>query len=140
MSVLGEDWTLPGLSPLNKEWFGTAALAVQTCEGCDALQHPPEEICHRCGGMVFRHTAAAPRGTIYSYTSVHYPVNRALAASVPYGVVLVSLEEHPHIRVIGNVLDIPPSDIKIGMRVVATWEERTNAEGETIQFLQWVTA
>lgn len=27
--------------------------------------------------------------------------------------------------------------IRIGMAVVATWEERTNADGDTVQLLQW---
>ena len=140
MPVLGEDWTLPGLSTLNKEWFGTASLAVQTCNACGTLQHPPEEICHQCGGRAFGYTPVAPRGTVYSYTVVHYPVNRALAPYVPYAVVLGALDEPPGIRVIGNVLDVAPSEVKIGMAVAATWEQRMNAEGETIQFLQWMTA
>ena len=138
--VLGEDWTLPGLSPLNREWFGRGELRVQTCEVCATLQHPPEEICHQCGSMRFGHTSMAPRGTVYSYTVAHYPVHRALAQYVPYAVVLVSLDEQPEIRVIGNVLDVDPSEIRIGMALVATWTERANADGDTVQFLQWMAA
>ena len=137
---LGEDWTLPGLGRLNRDWFTSGMLAVQTCSGCGALQHPPEEICHRCGAMTFTTTTVAPRGTVHSYTVAHYPAHRALTEHVPYTVVLVSLDEHPEVRVIGNVLDVPPEEVRIGMPVVATWQERTNAEGESIRFLQWMTA
>lgn len=137
---LGDDWTLPGLGRLNREWFATGTLAVQTCAGCGTLQHPPEEICHRCGGTSFTTTTVAPRGTVHSYTVAHYPANRALAEHVPYTVVLVSLDEHPEVRVIGNVLDVPLAEVRIGMPVVATWQELTNAEGDTIQFLQWLAA
>jgi len=138
--VLGDDWTLPGISKLNKEWFTSGTLAVQTCTACGALQHPPEEVCHGCGAFTFTTTEVAPRGTVHSYTVAHYPANRALADHVPYAVVLVSLDEHPEIRVIGNVLEVPPEDVRIGMPVVATWQERTNAEGEIVQFLQWLPA
>jgi uncharacterized OB-fold protein len=137
---LGEDWTLPGLSPLNRDWFTSGALVVQTCTACGALQHPPEEVCHRCGAMTFTTTTVAPRGTVHSYTVAHYPVHRALVDHVPYAVVLVSLDEHPEVRVLGNVLDVAPEDVRIGMPVVATWQERTNAEGEHLRFLQWLSA
>ncbi|MFN0026624.1 MAG: Zn-ribbon domain-containing OB-fold protein [Acidimicrobiales bacterium] len=140
MALLGEDWTLPGLTPLNREWFSHGEIRVQTCEGCDALQHPPEEICSHCGSMAFRFTTVAPRGTVHSYTVAHYAVNRALTDRVPYAVVLVSLDQHPEVRIIGNVLDTDPDEIRIGMAVEAMWEERTNADGDTVQLLQWHAA
>ena len=34
-------------------------------------------------------------------------------------------------------LDDFVANICIGMAVVATWEERTNADGDTVQLLQW---
>lgn len=140
MGVLPDDWTLPEASGLNKAWFGSGKLMVQQCAACQALQHPPEEICHACGSMSFTHREVAPTGTVHSYTVAHYPVNRALASAVPYAVVLVSLDEVPEIRVIGNVLDIPPSEVRIGMAVHAHWEERTLDDGSVIQLPQWVRA
>ena len=59
----------------------------------------------------------APTGTVSSYTVVHYAANRALADAVPYTVVLVSLDEAPHIRVVGN---LDGDDVHIGMPVVPT--------------------
>lgn len=138
--MLGADWTLPGLTPLNREWFSHGEIRVQSCEGCGALQHPPEEICSRCGSMKFSFTTVAPRGTVHSFTVAHYAVNRALTERVPYAVVLVTLDEHPEVRIIGNVLDADPGDIRIGMGVVGTWEERTNADGDTVHLLQWRAA
>lgn len=138
MGVLPDDWTLPALTPANHEWFTSATLAVQTCADCGALQHPPEEVCHRCGAMRFTTSPLAPHGTVYSYTVAHYPVHRALADSVPYAVVLVALDEAPQVRVIGNVVGIPPSQVRIGMAVEATWEERVADDGALIRLLQWV--
>lgn len=136
MGVLPDDWTLPVPSGVNHDWFTSASLAVQTCTGCGALQHPPEEICHRCGTMTFTTTEMAPTGTVYSYTIAHYPVHEALSGAVPYAVVLVALDDRPDIRVVGNVAGIDPADVRIGMPVSATWEERS-VDGETVQLLTW---
>ena len=134
MSVLPEGWALPALTPFNEAWFTSGALVVQRCTTCATLQHPPEEICHACGGMVFEGVTLAPTGTVYSYTVVHYAANTALAESVPYAVVLVSLDEVPEIRVVGN---IPGVDVHIGMPVVAEWDEHTAEDGTQILLPQW---
>jgi 3-oxo-4,17-pregnadiene-20-carboxyl-CoA hydratase alpha subunit len=134
MSVLPEDWALPQLTSWNEAWFTSGALVIQRCATCATLQHPPEEICHVCGSMDFDSVSVAPTGTVHSYTIAHYPANPALAASVPYTVVLVSLDELPHIRVVGNV---PGTDVHIGMPVVATWDEHTAEDGTRILLPQW---
>lgn len=136
MGVLPGDWTLPQPTEVTKAWLTSASLAVQTCSECREMQHPPEEICHRCGSMTFTTTEVAPRGTVYSYTVAHYPVHPALADVVPYAIVLVALDNAPDIRIVGNVIDVPPEAVKIGMTFTAVWEERT-VEDETIQFLLW---
>ncbi len=134
MSVLPEDWALPALTPFNEAWFTSGALVVQRCTSCGTLQHPPEEICHVCGAMSFDGATLSPTGTVYSYTVAHYAANKALADSVPYTVVLVSLDEAPQIRVIGN---IPGTDVHIGMAVVADWDEHTADDGTKILLPQW---
>jgi uncharacterized OB-fold protein len=134
MTVLPQDWALPALTPFNEAWFTSGALVVQRCTSCGTLQHPPEEICHVCGGMTFDGATLAPTGTVYSYTVVHYAANTALADSVPYTVVLVSLDEAPQIRVVGN---IPGTDVRIGMPVVAEWDEHAADDGTQILLPQW---
>jgi uncharacterized OB-fold protein len=42
--------------------------------------------------------------------------------------------------VVGNVVDVGPAAISIGMRVVATWEERTIDDGTVIQLPLWRAA
>ena len=139
MGVLPDDWTLPVPTELTRDWFTTGTVAVQTCRSCAALQHPPEEICHLCGAMSFTSTALSPSGTIHSYTIVHYAVHPALADAVPYAVVLVSLDDAPEIRVVGNLLDRAPEEVRIGLAVTATWDQR-DVDGETIHLLQWSSA
>jgi uncharacterized protein len=137
MGTLPDDWALPALTPLTAPWYTSGALAVQRCRACQARQHPPEEVCHACGGMDFDHEELSPFGTVHSYTIAHYPVNRALADAVPYAVVLVSLDDAPHLRVIGNMPGTPLDAIRIGLPVAAFWEERETPEGEVVRLPQW---
>jgi 3-oxo-4,17-pregnadiene-20-carboxyl-CoA hydratase alpha subunit len=134
MAVLPEDWALPALTPYNEAWFTSGAIVIQRCAACATLQHPPEEICHACGSMDFDSVTLGPTGTVYSYTVVHYAASAALADSVPYTVVLVSLDDAPQIRVVGN---IPGTDVSIGLPVVADWDEHTAEDGTRILLPQW---
>ena len=137
MAVFPDDWALPQLTPFNAAWFTSGAVAVQRCTACETLQHPPEEICHACGGMAFDTVTLSPNGTVHSYTVVHYAANPALAEAVPYIVVLVSLDEAPELRVVGNLLDADRGDLRIGMPVVADWDERVADDGTSILLPQW---
>jgi uncharacterized OB-fold protein len=131
--ALPDDWGLPQLTPTNEAWFTSGSLAIQRCDACSTLQHPPEEICHACGAMDFDVEVLEPRGTVHSYTVVHYPAHPALADSVPYTVALVSLDDVPHLRVIGNI----DGEVHIGMPVVPYWEERAADDGTVIRLPQW---
>jgi uncharacterized protein len=118
------DWATPLVTPVNRAWFTSGTLAVQRCADCAAVQHPPEEVCHRCGGTEFDYQPVPPRGTVYSFTIAHYAASPGLAESVPYAVVLVSLDELPEVRVVGNIPSADLAQVRIGMSVEAYWEER----------------
>jgi uncharacterized OB-fold protein len=138
--VAGElppDWALPRLDAVNRPWFTSGALTLQQCAACDAVQHPPEEICGTCGSMTFTTRVVAPAGTVYSYTVVRHAVNAALETAVPYVVVLVSLDEVPEVRVVGNLLDTAPEDVTIGMAVETVWQTRAVDDGEPVRLPQW---
>ena len=130
-------WTVPVVNAVNREWFTSGALTVQQCDGCAAVQHPPEEVCHQCGGVLFSSRVVRPTGTVYSYTVVHHSVHPALDGFVPYTVVLVALDDEPGVRVVGNLLDVPTDEVAIGMPVVATWEELASEDGTVVLLPQW---
>lgn len=136
MGALPADWGVPELTDINRAWFTSGSLAIQRCTSCSTLQHPPEEVCHVCGGMAFDTQVLAPSGTVHSHTVVHYPANRALADAVPYTVVLVSLDEAPHLRVVGNI----EGAAHIGMSVVPWWEARAADDGTIVLLPQWRSA
>ena len=137
MAALPDDWVLPAITPTNEAWFTSGSLAVQRCVACSTLQHPPEEVCHRCLGTDFDVEVVAPRGTVHSYTIVHYATNPALADAVPYAVVLVSLDDAPDLRVVGNMPETDPADVRIGMPVVPYWLDRVADDGTVVRLPQW---
>jgi uncharacterized protein len=59
-----------------------------------------------------------PYGHLYSYTTVCHQVHAAF--DVPYTVVLVEIDEFPHIRLVGNLQGEP--DLRIGMAMIARFE------------------
>lgn len=138
MGAMPDGWTLPEITPFNEAWFTSGSLAVQRCTTCATRQHPPEEICHVCGSMTFDHVTLAPRGTVASYTVIHYAAHPALAAVVPYTVVLVSLDDAPELRVVGDLEDGGDgAGVEIGMAVVPYWDERVADDGTVVLLPQW---
>ena len=139
--ALGDDWLLPALDPRNREWFTSGRLVLQACTQCEAVQFPPEDACRGCGGFDFTPRESAGRGRVESSVVVHHPVHPALRAHVPYAVVLVSLDDAPGVRLVGNVLNRTPAAIAIGDSVRVAFEEIRDPEtGETLRIPQWEVA
>lgn len=135
---LPETWPLPGLDGLNREFFTAGRLLVQQCEACGAVQHPPEEVCYRCQGFRFRNVESAGRGHVYSFLVAHYAVSPLLKEHVPYGIALVQLDDYPDVRIVGNVLNLPPEALRIGLPVRVTFEPLTDeSTGEHLLAPQW---
>jgi uncharacterized protein len=133
---LPQEWTLPAITPENEAFFcggREGELRLQRCVGCATVQHPPSEVCVNCQSMDFEYIAVAPTGTVVSYTIVHHPVHPSLRPMVPYNVVVVSVDEHPLVRIVGNVIDVEPAGVEIGLPVTCTWAEA----GDDIYLPQW---
>jgi hypothetical protein len=133
------EWTLPAISDHNAAFFTSGELRLETCRACGATQHPPVGVCIECGGLEHDYVATTPRGVIDGVTIVHHAVHPLLRERVPYNVVVVALEDHPDLRVVGNVIDAPPDAVRIGARVHCTWTEPLPApNGEaTVRLPQW---
>ena len=138
--ILGDAAPLPALDPMNREWFTRGAIVIQRCTACDAFQHPPEEICERCQHANLEWRECAGEGRIESVAVVHQGVHPGLKESVPYAVVVVSLDAAPGVHVIGNVVDAPPASVAIGQRVRAVFESAEAPDGTPLQIPQWELA
>lgn len=138
---LGDQWMLPELEPLNREWFTAGVLRLQRCGACGADQHPPEDVCGGCQSQDLGFRDCAGTGRVESAVVVHHAVHPALKERVPYAVVVVSLDDAPGCNAIGNVVDALPGEIEIGQAVTAVFETvEDEANGETLQIPLWKKA
>jgi hypothetical protein len=108
-------------------------LLMQRCADCGRPRFHPRPLCPKCRSTASEWAPVSGRGTIASRVVVHPPVLPAFADRVPYAVVLVELEEDPTLRLVGNVLDAAPEEVRIGRPVVVAFEVLT----EEITLPQW---
>ena len=108
-------------------WEGAAAgeLRIQVCDDCGRRRFPPRPMCPYCRSIRATWTATSGRGTVWSFVVAHPPLLPAYAELAPYNVIVVSLDEEPDIRFVGNLLEtadgpinaIDPASITIGESV-----------------------
>lgn len=127
-------------------WEGCAAgeLRMQTCTVCGRRRFPPRPMCPYCRSLSSRWDLMSGRGEVWSYVVAHPPLLPAFQPFAPYNVVVVSLEEDPALRLVGNVVagpdaainSVDPSSIWIGMPVRVVFQPA----GEEIVMPRWVPA
>ena len=108
-------------------WEGCARgeLLVQRCAKCGTRRHPPRPMCPVCRSLAFEWQPMSGRGTIWSFVVPHPPLLPAYAELAPYNVVVVTLDEDPRLRMVGNLVASPdaainsvePASIMIGAPV-----------------------
>ena len=135
---LPPEWTLPAITEHNSAFFTSGELRLETCRSCGSTQHPPIGVCIECGGLEHDYVATSPTGRIDGFTIVHHAVHPLLAEKVPYNVVVVALDDHPDLRVVGNVID--GGEVRNGARVRCTWTEPLpSPDGKSvIRLPQWI--
>jgi uncharacterized OB-fold protein len=96
-------------------------LVVQRCTACGAFRHPPSPVCWRCRRFEHEWVRSTGRGAVFSHAVVH----RAFGAdvAVPYVVALVTLDDAPGVRLVTNLVDVAPDDVRIGMPVEVVFDD-----------------
>ena len=115
---------LPRVTPELAPFFAAARerkLVVQRCAGCGLLRFPPRELCSRCWSRESTWTPVSGRGEVFSFYWMHQIYHPGFAAEVPYAVVIVALEEGPH--VLSNVVGCSRDELHIGLPVEVTFED-----------------
>jgi len=98
-------------------------LRMQQCSDCNKFRHVPSPMCPHCHSLRYHWTRVSGRGRVYSFIIAHHPVHKALREKeqTPYNVCLIELEEQEGLRIVSNVLNIPPDEICIDMPVEVTF-------------------
>ncbi|MDG2334099.1 MAG: OB-fold domain-containing protein [Myxococcota bacterium] len=111
----------PALGHDNAWWWDCVEkdeLAIQRCSSCHALRHPPRPMCGECQASDWDFVFSTGQGTIYSFVVIRHP--EVPGYTYPLVVAVVELEEGT--RFVGNVLDIDPAEVEVGMSVQASIE------------------
>src|SRR5262249_28217015 len=116
----------PRITPEVEPFFAAAKrheLVVQRCGACGLLRFPPREVCSSCWSREASWTRVSGKGRVYSFYLMHQVYHPGFANDVPYPVAVVELDEGA--RMMTNLVDCAPGDIRIGMPVEVTFEERS---------------
>lgn len=98
-------------------------LVVQRCRGCGTLRFPAREICSTCLAAEADWVPVKGHGEVFTFNVMHQVYHPGFAAEVPYVVAMVQLEEGP--RLVTNVVDCPPHEMRIGLPVEVVFDAVT---------------
>ncbi len=100
-------------------------LTVARCSRCGATTLPPDLTCPHCGSTdpAFTFVATTGQGTVRSWTVVRTSFLPGFDDDLPFVLVDVELDEHPHIRLIGRLLDGVDAPLRAGAGVEVAFED-----------------
>ena len=119
-----------------REWWDHVKrheLVIQRCKACGAFRHTPVPICSQCRSFDYEWHPVRGKGVVYSYTIAYHPPSPAMKDLVPYNVVVVELPDAGNVRIVGNLLDVPNEEIRVGLPVEVTFED----VNEEVTLPQW---
>ena len=126
-------------------WEGTAKgeLRVEKCGACSRRRMPPRPMCPACQSLKREWEVMSGRGTIWSFVVPHPPLLPTYAELAPYNAIIVSLDEDPSLRFVGNLVtsadgpinEIDPNTIQIGEPVRVVFHQL-----EDVHLPRWVRA
>ena len=103
-------------------------LLISRCRACGHFFHPPGPACWRCRSTDVGPEKVSGRGTIAAFSVDRQPWIPGFEP--PYIVAMVEIAEEPGVRLISNVVDVEPADMRIGLEVDAFFEDWTGLSGE----------
>lgn len=117
---------LPALTPDSKTyWEGCKRheLLIQRCKECGKYRFEPRIICPNCTSMDTEWTKAGGKGKVWSFGVCHQLYDPAWKEDIPYVIGVIELEEG--VKMVSNIIDCKPEDVKIGMKVEVIFEDVT---------------
>jgi uncharacterized OB-fold protein len=94
-------------------------LVVQRCRACRAWVHYPRISCPHCAAADPEWVTMSGRGRVYSFTVIQRAGTPAFRGEEPYTLAIVELDEGP--RLMTNIVDCPPEQVKIDMPVTVAY-------------------
>ena len=100
-------------------------LAIQQCDQCGFLSHPPVDICRQClsPDRSFRYEPVSGRATVKTWTVVRDAFLAGFAGDVPYVLAEAELDEHEGLRLVLFLVDGTESEMRVGMPVEVVFDD-----------------
>ena len=117
---------LPVLEGLTGEfyaWCKKGELRFQRCSDCGAWRHVPRPMCAQCSSLEWTWERSTGRGRIFTWTVTAAPLHPGFKDATPYAPVVVEMEEG--VRIVSEMVDVAPADLRIGMSVEVAFEAVT---------------
>jgi uncharacterized OB-fold protein len=142
---MSQGYLIPPIDESNAGfWEATrrGELCVEQCVACERLRFPPGPMCPSCHATERRWALVSGRGSIWSFVVPHPPLLPEFSELAPYNVIVVSLEEDPSLRMVGNLVNqagdaidvVDPGRIEIGAPVRVVFE----GVSESLHLPRWV--
>jgi uncharacterized protein len=99
-------------------------VTAPRCDRCGTFVLPPKPYCFACLGEAFTWIELPGTGTVYTFTIIRHPLNKALEAVVPYvsGVIDLDGTQGAGARLFGNIIGCEPEELQIGDKVAVDFE------------------
>ena len=105
------------------------------CEDCGEHFFPRRAVCAKCLSERTVDAELGPRGTLYSYTFVHFPLFGSMRVEhVGYGVGQVDLPEGPRVQL---PLAGKQEDYRVGMALEAELEPLREEDGRDVVIVRF---
>jgi len=125
---------LPHLDEENRPFWEALQrheLYVQKCRDCGDLRYHPRALCTNCLSSRTEWLRSKGLGKIYTFTVTNQNQAPGFRESLPYVMAWVELDEG--LKMLTNIVDCPPQQVRIGMPVEAVFEDVT-PEVTLVQF------
>jgi uncharacterized protein len=111
----------PTVGPTSFFWTSGSdgKLRFLRCRECGYRLHPPAPICPTCHSRELTPAPVSGLATLYSFTVNQQPWD---GSPRPYVIAIVELPEQEGLRLLTNVVDVDPSDVRIGMALEVVFE------------------
>jgi uncharacterized OB-fold protein len=98
-------------------------LVLNCCRDCGHWHSEPlRSCCPQCWSWNLAHQAVSGLGEVFAITRLHQgPPLAGVSYSPPLALAIIELDEQPHLRVMGGLVEKEGQELPIGTPVELTW-------------------
>ncbi|MGA2412244.1 MAG: Zn-ribbon domain-containing OB-fold protein [Candidatus Binataceae bacterium] len=117
---------LPHIDEESRPWWEAVQrheLYIQKCRDCGDVRFHPRALCTNCLSSSAEWIRSKGTGHIYTFTVTNQNGASGFRDSLPYVMAWVELDEG--VKLLTNIVDCPPEQVKIDMTVEAVFDDVT---------------